>query len=174
MKPGSGEPAIPTTKNPSVRRDRFLELIAKFFKFCKAALFVLVGLGMFQLLRPEVVDWADQWLTTTAAVYNVTLLQRVEAWVAGLSSGRLTVLGVGALLYAALFATEGVGLWLEKRWAEYLTLIATASLIPFEIYEITRKTSAPRYGALLVNLVVLAYLIFRLRRGPPLARSTDS
>ena len=73
------------------------------------------------------------------------------------------MLGVVALLYATLFAIEGVGLWRERRWAEYLTVIATASFIPFEIVQLARQVSLARSAALGLNLLVVAYLIYRLR-----------
>jgi uncharacterized membrane protein (DUF2068 family) len=77
---------------------------------------------------------------------------------------RIAALGVGAFLYAALFLVEGIGLWLQRRWAEYLTVVATASFIPFEIFEVARRVTATRMVALVVNLAILVYLIVRLRR----------
>src|SRR5256884_507444 len=89
----------------------------------------------------------------------------------GLSPGRVHARGVGAFLYAALFTVEGVGLWRRKRWAEYLTVIATLSLVPLELFELTRAVTPPRLTALVVNLAVVAYLIGRLRRR---ARATSN
>jgi len=68
-----------------------------------------------------------------------------------------------ACAYAALYATEGVGLWLQKRWAEYLTTIATASLIPFELWELAHGVSAVKAAALAINVAILVYLIYVLR-----------
>ena len=78
--------------------------------------------------------------------------------------GHLEALGVGAFLYTVLFTVEGIGLWRGKRWAEYLTAIATASFVPLEIYELTHRVSPRRLSALLLNLAIVAYLIYRLRR----------
>ena len=61
-----------------------------------------------------------------------------------------------------LFLTEGVGLWLLKRWAEWLTVIITSSLVPIEVYEIYRHPSAINVGALLLNLAIVIYLIYRI------------
>ena len=47
------------------------------------------------------------------------------------------------LFYGSLFATEGIGVWLERRWTEYLTIIATGSLVPFELYELIRFAPKP-------------------------------
>ena len=70
---------------------------------------------------------------------------------------------VSALFYSALFFTEGTGLALRKRWAEYLTVISTSSLLPLEIYELFVGSSAGKFVLLLVNLAVVAYLIYELR-----------
>ena len=77
----------------------------------------------------------------------------------GLKSIQLEALGIGAFLYAILFTVEGIGLWFEKRWAEYLTVIATGSLLPLELYEVYRKTTYSRVFTLLLNLLVFIYLI---------------
>ena len=67
-------------------------------------------------------------------------------------------------MYAGLFLTEGIGLWLAKRWAEWFTAIITGSLIPFELYETLHRPTAIRILVLLLNLAVLAYLIRRIMR----------
>jgi uncharacterized membrane protein (DUF2068 family) len=82
----------------------------------------------------------------------------------GLSRSKIGALGLVALFYAALFATEGVGLWREKRWAEYLTVIATGSLIPFEVWEIFHRPSPIKFATFVGNVAVVIYLIYRLRR----------
>jgi len=151
---------------PLRQRDRVLLTIA-LFKFLKAALFVVVALGAFGLLSRSVAQQAQDWVATLAATYDrglthrvVELLQKISA----LSRHRLEALGVAALLYAGLFMTEGVGLWRCRRWAEWLTVIATASLIPFELYELTRRLTIPRFGALAINVAVVIYLVREIRR----------
>jgi uncharacterized membrane protein (DUF2068 family) len=67
-------------------------------------------------------------------------------------------------LYACLFLVEGVGLFMRRRWAEYLTVIATASFIPLEIYEIIKESSLPRVSLLVVNSGIVIYLSTGLRR----------
>jgi len=75
----------------------------------------------------------------------------------------LNALAVGAIVYAILEGTEGVGLAMRRRWAEYLTVIATGLLIPLEIYEVVNKITVFRAGALLVNLAVVGYLGYSKR-----------
>lgn len=75
----------------------------------------------------------------------------------------VTVLAVGALAYAALETTEGVGLAMRRRWAEYLTVIATGVLIPFEVREVVARPTVFRIGALVVNVAMVVYLAYRKR-----------
>ena len=151
-------------------RDRVLRLIAP-FKFCKAVLLVIVGLGALQLLDPDVAARAQRWVAALASSNDRSAVQHVLALVAGLSPRRLEALGVGAFLYALLFTIEGVGLWRGRRWAEYLTVMATLSLVPLELFEVLRAVTPARVAALVVNLAVVAYLIGRMRRR---ARATSA
>jgi uncharacterized membrane protein (DUF2068 family) len=79
------------------------------------------------------------------------------------SPTHLRVLGVVLLAFAALEAAEMVGLWLNKRWAEYLTFIATTALVPFEVYELTNGISVFKIIALIINVAVVLYLLLAKR-----------
>jgi len=79
------------------------------------------------------------------------------------SPEHLRILGLVLLAYAALEATEMVGLWLNKRWAEYLTCIATTVLVPYEVYELTLSVSVFKLVTLAINLAVVIYLLFAKR-----------
>src|SRR4051794_5012405 len=81
-----------------------------------------------------------------------------------LHAGTLVLTGIAALGYGVLELVEGVGLWLDQLWAEYLTVIATALLIPVEVYELVRKPSPLKAGGIVVNLAIVAYLAWNLRR----------
>jgi uncharacterized membrane protein (DUF2068 family) len=144
-------------------RDHGLRLIA-LFKFFKATLLIAVGLGALQLLHPDVAASAQRWATAFATSSDRRLLQHLLARAAGLSPAHLELVALAAFLYAGLFATEGVGLWLGLRWAEYLTAVATASFLPIEVFELTQRLTIIRVTALLLNLLVVGYLIYRLRR----------
>jgi uncharacterized membrane protein (DUF2068 family) len=80
-----------------------------------------------------------------------------------LQSGRLHLFAAIALVYAAIEGIEAFGLWYAKRWAEYLTLIVTASLLPVEIYELSHHVSPFKVVAFAINVVVVAYLLFAKR-----------
>ena len=74
---------------------------------------------------------------------------------------RLAALGIGA--YALLEGAEAVGLWWQKRWAEYLTFIATTVLLPLEIYELSHKVSPFKVIAFIINVAIVIYLLFAKR-----------
>jgi uncharacterized membrane protein (DUF2068 family) len=142
------------------RRDRGLELIAA-FKLLKALLLLLAGAGAISLLRPERATEVREWLAQFTMGRGQQLVERVFALVA--SPTRIRELGIVTIAYGLLFATEGVGLWREKRWAEWLTIIATGSFIPFEVHELVRRVTVPRGLALVANIAAVVYLIYRLR-----------
>src|SRR3954469_24251350 len=143
--------------------DRFMQAIAV-FKFVKAILFVLAALGAFGLMQHGVAEQARDWGSALAFTSGQHLVRTVVTFLTGLSRAKIGALGLGALFYAALFATEGVGLWRERRWAEYLTVIATGSLIPFEIWEIAHRPTPIKFATFILNVIVVIYLIVRLRR----------
>jgi uncharacterized membrane protein (DUF2068 family) len=146
----------------STRRDRGLALIA-ILKLVKVVLLVAVGCAALDLVRDPVSISARYSAALVTSGVDRRLTQFLLARISGLSPERLEALGIGAFLYAALFAVEGVGLWRGRRWAEYLTVVATASFVPIELYELLQRFTATRLSAVLVNLAVVAYLIRHLR-----------
>jgi uncharacterized membrane protein (DUF2068 family) len=80
-----------------------------------------------------------------------------------ITSTHLYEAGAVVVAYGALEATEMVGLWFAKRWAEYLTFVATVVLIPFEIYELTSSVSALKLVTFVLNVVIAAYLLWSKR-----------
>jgi len=147
----------------SGHRDLGITLIAV-FKFVKALLLFTIALGALGLVRGGVPDASERLLSILSSGTERRVTQAALSRITSMGPTRIAALGVGAFLYAALFLVEGIGLWLQRRWAEYLTVVATASFIPFEIYEVARRVTATRIVALVVNLATLVYLIVRLRR----------
>jgi uncharacterized membrane protein (DUF2068 family) len=81
-----------------------------------------------------------------------------------LRASTIVITGIAALGYGGLELVEGVGLWLDQLWAEYLTVIATSLLIPVEVYELIHKPSLLKAGGIVVNIVIVAYLVYALRK----------
>lgn len=80
-----------------------------------------------------------------------------------LRSGTLREVGIALLAYGLLEGIEAVGLWYAKRWAEYLTFVATTILLPLEIYEIVHRRSALKIIGFIVNVAVVVYLLYAKR-----------
>jgi uncharacterized membrane protein (DUF2068 family) len=129
-------------------------------------LLLTAGLGGLQLLDPDTTAKVQHWTTAIATGSDRRLVQHLLSYALGLPPGRLEILALGAFMYAGLFATEGVGLWLGFRWAEYLTVVATASFVPIELYEVLQHFTLLRVGALALNIAVAVYLGYRLRQAP--------
>jgi uncharacterized membrane protein (DUF2068 family) len=75
----------------------------------------------------------------------------------------LHLIGVAAALYALLEGAEAFGLWFQRRWAEYLTFVATALFVPYELYELGNRITVIRIGAFVVNVAILLYLLLAKR-----------
>lgn len=145
------------------RHNRGLLMIGA-FKLLEAVFFVLVGLGAFHLMHRDLEDEALRLAGRLRIDPDGRLLLWVLDHLDDITAHRLRQIGFATFFYAALRVVEGVGLVLEKVWAEYLTVGVTVAFLPWEIYEIARKLDWVRVGILLINLAVLAYLVYWLRR----------
>lgn len=147
------------------RSDRVLRLIA-LFRFSKALLLIISALGALRFIDPQRIARVTQWVAAMPFTEQHAFMQRVVAMLTRMTPRRVEELAIVALLYAALFITEGTGLWMDKVWAEWLTIIATLSFIPFEVYEVFHKTTFVRVAILVLNIAIVAYLIYRRRTSP--------
>jgi uncharacterized membrane protein (DUF2068 family) len=149
------------------RHDRWLIIIGV-FKILEGMLFVLLGLGVVRLLHRDI---GDLLLRVVLALHiepeshfvNL-LLEKVQL----LTPHKMRLISAGIFLKAGLDFLEGIGLALEKTWAEWLTIGLTASFLPWEVFEIARHFSGVKVVIALLNLLVLLYLIWvqqlRLRK----------
>ncbi len=144
---------------------RGLRLIAA-FKLLKGFALLGVGIGALKLLHKDMAEVVEQWVNIFRVDPHNHFIHSLLVKLAILDERRLKELSIGTFIYSGLFLTEGAGLALRKRWAEYFTIITTSSLLPLEIYELARRASIWKGLALLINLAVVAYLIFELRRYP--------
>jgi uncharacterized membrane protein (DUF2068 family) len=144
---------------------RGLRLIAAFKLLKGLALFAL-GIGALKLVHKDVEAIVVHWINVFQVDPHSHYLQLLLAKLSILDDRRLKELSVGTFIYSGLFLTEGIGLALGKRWAEYLTIVSTASLLPLEVYELAKHASFGKGLALLINLAVVVYLILELRRFP--------
>ena len=89
---------------------------------------------------------------------------RIVAYLHHLHASELRIAAIVAIGYGVLELVEGTGLWLDQLWAEYLTVIATSLLLPFELYELVHRPSVWKAAGIVVNLAIVAYLAYLLRR----------
>jgi len=143
--------------------DGLLRLIA-IFKFFKAALLIALVVGLFRLLHKDVGDVLEHWSKTLRLDPGSHYVNLTLEKAAHVSPDQVKKLGLGSFLYAGLFLTEGTGLWLRKRWGEWLTVIITSSLVPVEVYEIYRHLSLAKLVVLGLNVAIVIYLICHMRR----------
>jgi uncharacterized membrane protein (DUF2068 family) len=144
---------------------RGLRLIAV-FKLLKGLALLALGFGALKLLHKDVEALVVHWINIFQVDPNGHYVRLLLAKLSILDDRRLKELSVGTFIYSAVFLTEGVGLALGKRWAEYLTIATTASLLPLEIYELAKHASIGKVLALVINLAVVVYLVLELRRFP--------
>ncbi len=145
--------------------DAFIKVIIV-ERVVKSTLLVVLGVG---LLVAGNKGWVDSWTDYAENQLNLNvghgiilqLLLRVVVYVGNFS--HVTLLAISAIAYAALEGTEGIGLAMRRRWAEYLTVIATGVLIPYELYEVVRHPTLFKVGALALNVAVVGYLAYRKR-----------
>ena len=152
------------------RRHRYLKIIA-LFKIFKGVLLFLLGFSLLFLnSRPvwldQISDWADDQLLLHHSKTIIFLLNKLQAILAG---GALRATGILALFYCAVLFTEGIGVYMQKRWAELLMIFATGALIPLEIRHVWhrlifhRPILAPAL-LLLANCFIVWFLYLVLKR----------
>ena len=142
-----------------------LRLIAA-FKLLKGLALLALGIGALKLLHKDVAAVVEHWINIFQVDPRSHYIQLLLAKLSIVDDRRLKELSVGTFIYSAIFLAEGVGLALGKRWAEYLTIVTTASLLPLEVYELVKHVGIGKGVALVINLAVVAYLILELRRYP--------
>jgi uncharacterized membrane protein (DUF2068 family) len=153
--------SMPRKKRPR-ESDRILTLIAV-MKLVKAALLIALGIGALRLLHRDLVDTVMHWIDVLRVDPDNRYVHRLLERIFNITPRQLKALSIGTFFYAALFAVEGIGLWMRKRWAEYVTVITTSLFIPLEIYEIFHHVTLTRVVVTVVNLLIVWYLILRLR-----------
>ena len=159
------------------QRDGVLVLIA-IFKLVKVALLVAIGVGAFELAGHDTGQTLTRWASHLRVDPENRLFHALLQKTAGVDAKELEELGVGTFVYAIVFAVEGVGLLLKKRWAEYMTVIVTTSFVPLEIWEMTHRPSVAKAITIALNAAIIVYLVIKLkkqrRESSRDARSTSS
>jgi uncharacterized membrane protein (DUF2068 family) len=145
------------------RRDRLLPWIAA-ERAARAV--VLIAVGLVLVTHPHA-NWASE-ITHLGERLGLDpkggWFQKLLDKVSKINANEDVVFGVAGLAYGILEGVEAYGLWRRRRWGEWLTVIATSLLFIPEVWELSKGATLLKLGALLVNIAVVAYLIWRLRR----------
>ncbi|MEQ1354330.1 MAG: DUF2127 domain-containing protein [Candidatus Acidiferrum sp.] len=142
---------------------RGLMLIAA-FKLLKGLTLLAVGFGALHLINKDLDVVMEHWISFFRVDQNNHFIHGLIERFTNLDDRKLRQLSVGTFFYSAMLLTEGVGLALHQRWAEYFTIIATSSFIPLELYEIFKHITLMKVALLFVNVAVVAYLAMELKR----------
>jgi uncharacterized membrane protein (DUF2068 family) len=147
----------------STRKHNRALLAIAIFKWAKGLLLLAIALGLLKLLHRDVGEVLENLANSLRADPDNRFLGGLMNKLSLLDDKKIGQLSALTSVYSLLFVTEGTGLFFEKRWAEYLTVIATASLVPFEVYELVREFSAVKLLILILNVAIVAFLIVILR-----------
>jgi uncharacterized membrane protein (DUF2068 family) len=154
-------------------RVRYLKLIA-IFKILKGLFLLSLGVSLIFLnSRTRWMDSISGWATDELlVVHSKTLHYLLNQLQNALTGGHLRATGVLSLFYAGVLFVEGIGVYMQKRWAEWLMVIATSALIPLEIHHLFVKPSVAALVILIVNCFIVWFLYRVLRRERPRPHAT--
>lgn len=139
-------------------------LLIGLFKLSKALLSIALGVGALKLMHRDlgvvVLRISDILKIDPESRFVALLMSRADL----IGAPQLRHFSALTFTYAVICLVEGTGLMLEKRWAEYFTVSLTVLALPWECFELAKEVTAIRVALLIINLLVLAYLVWLLRR----------
>lgn len=133
-------------------------------KLLKGVGLVVLGVGVLSLQHRDAAEAVRQWLEFLRFDSHARLVEELIAKIGGIDHHTMRKLGIGTLVYAAVFGTEGVGLLLGQTWAEYMTTLVTISFLPIEGYELITHPSLMKALVTVANIAIVIYLVFEIRR----------
>jgi len=137
--------------------DKWIVLIG-IFKLVKGVLLLAAGIGVLELLHKNVAKVVQHWTEVLRVDPDNRYIHRLIVRATGINDRRLLEISAGTFVYAGLFLTEGAGLLADKRWAQYFTIIVTASFLPLEVYEFMRRATAEKAIVIVLNVATVIYL----------------
>jgi uncharacterized membrane protein (DUF2068 family) len=152
--------------NFSGRRIDGLRVIG-LIKLAKAVLLLATTYGLYRLRKAGAVDQLYDWLYSLTDSFERRLLERGLDWLDSLGSDRIQNIFLATSVYTAILLTEGIGLMMRQTWAEWLTVVASASLIPFELWHLfygQHHNTLAVLAATALNVIIVIYLVRVLRR----------
>lgn len=160
MKPDLAlEPSTDANIPAQPHHDRWIIAIGV-FKLLQTMAWLLLGIGALRLLHKDLLDVVEHWILALRFNPEGHFVSLLLGQVALLSPHRMKQISAAIFAIAALDAIEGIGLVLEKAWAEYVTLILTASFLPWELRAVVRHPTEIRIGLAIINIAVVLYLLW--------------
>ena len=150
----------------SARRIDGLRVIG-LIKLAKAVLLLATTYGLYRLRKAGVVDQLYDWLYSLTDSFERRLFERASTGWIRLGSDRIQNIFLATSAYTAILLTEGIGLMMRKTWAEWVTVVASASLIPFELWHLfygQHHNTLAVLAATALNVIIVIYLVRVLRR----------
>ena len=152
-----------TSAGDRPRSRRLLRLIA-LERIVRGVLLLAAGIYLLFHLNSDFGRFGERVMRAIELDPRRPFLHRIVVYLHHLHASEVRVAAVIALCYGLLELVEGTGLWLDQLWAEYLTVVATSLLIPLELYELAHHPTALKAAGLAVNVLIVAYLVYLLRR----------
>jgi uncharacterized membrane protein (DUF2068 family) len=156
-------PRKTSKKQASKTSSSFALILIGLFKLFKALLLIAVGVGAIKLLHKDLAGSVTHWVQVLRVDPDNRFIHGLLVRIFRVTPKQLKELSVGTLIYAGLFATEGIGLLLRRYWAEYLTLITTGAFIPLEIYELAQHFTVTKLVVTVINVLIVWYLVAQVR-----------
>lgn len=132
-------------------------------KIVKGLIVVVIAVELLTFIDGDIHAWALDFVNRHGIDAGNRFVHAGLERLVGVNNSKLVTWSGIAAGYSALLFTEGLGLWFQKRWAEYLTVVGTALLLPLEVYEIYEKLTAFRVAIFILNIFIVWYLATRLR-----------
>jgi len=146
-----------------LRKSGTLLVLIGSLKLLKAAALIAIGIGAIHYLHRDLAAAVVHWTQVLGVDPDNRFVHGLLDRIFRVTPKQLKALSIGTFLYAALFATEGIGLLMRKRWAEYFTIVTTTLLIPLEVYEVVHKFTPGKVVVVIVNALIVWYLVLRVR-----------
>jgi len=149
---------------PRPRRHSRGLLLVGLYKVSEAVLSALLGAGALHYVHRDVAQALMQLLDALRVDPESRLVGLLMDRADLIGGHQLREFSMVTFVYAGLHLTEGIGLMLEKTWAEYFTVILTAMGLPWESYELWQRFTAIRLALLIGNIGVLLYVLWVLKQ----------
>lgn len=146
-----------------IRRSDAAILSIGLFKLLKGLLLLVASIGALTLLHRDVGDAVLELVDALRVDPDNRYVHAALEHLMNVTPKELKEVSAGTFIYSALLLTEGVGLLMRKRWAEWFTVITTGGLIPLELWELARRVTMLRIAVLVINVAIVVYLIWRIR-----------